>query len=323
METRQLGKSDLYLTPIGLGTWAMGGGDWAFGWGPQDDEVSIYTIHKAIDLGINWIDTAPVYGLGHSEEVVGRALKGLSAKPYIATKCSRVWDSDGKIGSNLSKKNILKEADDSLRRLGVDVIDLYQIHWPNPKDQIEEGWDAVARLIQAGKVRYGGVSNFSVQQIERIQPIHPITSLQPPYSMLKCWIEDSLPFCKENQIGVIPYSPMQKGLLTGKITKERIESLSADDHRKNDPMFQEPELSINLEFVDRLHPIAEKYGTTLSQLAVAWTLFRPEITGAIVGGRCPDQIEEVVGAAGFHLYKDDYDEIEQLLDERKKRLQTI
>ena len=323
METRQLGNSDLHITPVGLGTWAMGGGDWAFGWGPQDDEASIKTIHKAVDLGINWIDTAPVYGFGHSEEVVGKALKGVSSRPYIATKCGRIPMGDGGIESNLRKESILREADESLRRLGLDVIDLYQIHWPDPKDQIEEGWDAVARLIQAGKVRYGGVSNFSVQQMERIMPIHPITSLQPPYSLFKRWIEDSLFFCQENQIGVIPYSPMQKGLLTGKMTKERVLSFPKEDHRIHDPMFQEPELSINLEFVDGLRPIAEKYGKTISQLAVAWTLVRSEVTGAIAGGRRPDQVEEVAGAADFHLSDQDYKGMEKLLAIRKQKLQSM
>lgn len=320
METRQLGRSDLHLTPVGLGTWAMGGGHWVYSWGDQDDAASIRTIHRAVDLGVNWIDTAPVYGLGHSEEVVGEALKGLATRPIIATKCGLTWDSGGRVIPNLRKDSILREADASLRRLGVDAIDLYQIHWPDPRDQIEEGWDAVKRLIDAGKVRFGGVSNFSVRQMERVQAIHPIASLQPPYSLLERRIEDTLPFCAENGVGVIAYSPMQKGMLTGKMSAERVERLPEDDHRKHDPMFREPELSVNLRFTDRLRPIAEEAGRTVAQLVVAWVLRRPEITGAIVGARKPEQFKETVQAVKWKLNETQLGRIQRLLDERREEL---
>jgi aryl-alcohol dehydrogenase-like predicted oxidoreductase len=320
MQTRKLGYTELEFTEIGLGTWAMGGGKWAFSWGPQDDNASIRAIHRAIDLGVSWIDTAAVYGLGHSEEVVGKALKGLSGRPFIATKCGLTWDGAGNVIPSLRKDSVLKEADASLKRLGVEVLDLYQIHWPHPKDQIEEGWDAITRLIQAGKVRYGGVSNFSVKQIQRIQSIHPVASLQPPYSMLMRQSEEVLSFCAENKIGVIVYSPMQKGLLTGKMTRARIDAFPDDDHRRADPMFRDPALSINLEFVESLKPIAEKHGKLVSQLAIAWVLRRPEITGAIVGARKPEQIEETIQAAGWKLTDTEISEIERLLEKRQAAL---
>ena len=251
MKTRPLGKTGLQLTTIGLGTWAMGGGDWAFGWGPQDDEQSIRTIHRALDLGINWIDTAAVYGLGHCEEVVGRALRGLSQRPLIATKCERCWDDQGRIVTRLKRASVRAELEDSLRRLGVEVIDLYQIHWPQPDEDIEEAWGTIAELIREGKVRYGGVSNFNVDQLRRIQPMHPVASLQPPYSMLVRGVEaELLPYCGEHGIGVIVYSPMQKGLLTGKVTREWVAGLPADDHRRSDPQFQEPRLIANLALVE-------------------------------------------------------------------------
>ncbi|MGQ9474222.1 MAG: aldo/keto reductase, partial [Candidatus Caldatribacteriaceae bacterium] len=260
MRKRKLGWTELELSVIGFGSWAIGGGGWKFSWGPQDDQESIEAIRRAVDLGVNWIDTAAVYGLGHSEEVVGKAIRNLSPRPFIATKCERVWDEKGNIFGSLKRESIRREVEASLRRLQVDVIDLYQIHWPDPDEDIEEGWGEMSRLVEEGKVRYIGVSNFNVSQMERIRKIHPIASLQPPYSMLKRSIEtEILPYCAQHNIGVIVYSPMQKGLLTGAITKERVAQFPPDDHRRLDPQFQEPELSINLELVERLKEIAAKY----------------------------------------------------------------
>lgn len=319
MQTRKLGYTNLHLTTIGLGTWAMGGGDWRFSWGPQDDQDSIAAIHRALELGVNWLDTAPVYGLGHAEEMVAQALAGIQDKPLIATKCSRVWDAQGNISSDLSRANILRECEDSLRRLQVETIDLYQMHWPNPDHLIEEAWQTMADLVKAGKARFIGVSNFSVAQLKRILPIHPVASLQPPYSMLRRDIEaELLPFCQQNQIGVIVYSPMQKGLLTGKVQRAWVESLPEDDHRKHDPMFQEPELGKNLRLVERLKEIAGKHGRSAAELAVAWTLRRPELTAAIVGARRPGQIEETAGAGSWQIPAEDLEEIERLLESRKR-----
>jgi aryl-alcohol dehydrogenase-like predicted oxidoreductase len=322
METRKLGYSDLHVTRIGLGTWAIGGGGWDYGWGPQDDARSLATIDRALALGINWIDTAAAYGLGHSEEIVGRAVAGRRAEVIIATKCGLVWDEgDTSTYGRLTAESVRQEADDSLRRLGVDVIDLYQIHWPDPEEQIEEAWATIAGLIEEGKVRYGGVSNFSVEQLERIQPIHPVASLQPPYSMLARDIEDDLlPYCAENDIGVIVYSPMESGLLTGKYDRERIEDMPDEDWRKDSTQFTEPELSANLKVIEGLRPIAERNGKTLAQLAIAWVLRRPEVTAAIVGARDPDQIEETVEAGEWRLSEEDLAEIRSLLEERERSL---
>ncbi len=321
MQTRTLGWTGLKLSTIGLGTWAMGGGNWKFSWGPQDDAESIRTIHRAIDLGVNWIDTAPVYGLGHSEEVVGRALQGLKSRPLVATKCGRCWDERGEPFSRLKRDSIRAEAEASLRRLGVDVIDLYQIHWPAPEEDIEEAWGAIAELVKAGKVRYAGVSNFSVAQLKRIQPIHPVASLQPPYSLLRRDVESELlPYCAQQQIGVIVYSPMQKGLLTGKLTRERVQQWPADDHRRHDPMFQEPQLSANLRFVEGLRAIASRRGRSVAELAIAWVLRRPEVTAAIVGARAPAQIEQTAAAGDWELSADDLAQIEQLCHERAKQI---
>jgi len=269
MQYRRLGWTDLKLSVIGFGSWALGGGGWRFSWGPQDDEDSIKAIRRAMELGVNWIDTAAVYGLGHSEEIVGKAIKDLSERPIIATKCGRVWDENGNIRGELSRKSLKRQVDDSLRRLQVDVIDLYQIHWPDPDEYIEEAWSTMADLVKDGKVRYIGVSNFSVEQMKRIEKIHPIASLQPPYSMLRREVESEiLPYCKEKNIGVVVYSPMQKGLLTGKYNKETVKQLAPDDHRRTDPMFNEPQLSINVELVEKLKGLAEKYGRTTSQLTI-------------------------------------------------------
>jgi len=263
MQTRKLGYTDLHLTKVGLGTWAIGGGGWAYGWGPQDDAESMAAIRRALDLGINWIDTAAVYGLGHSEEIIGRALAGRRDEVIIATKCGLVWDEGSTTPyGRLKAESVRREAEASLRRLEVEVIDLYQIHWPDPDADIEEAWGVIADLIREGKVRYGGVSNFSVEQLKRVQAIHPVASLQPPYSMLRRGIEeDLLPYCAANDIGVIAYSPMQAGLLTGKFTKERVANLPDDDWRKRNSRFQEPDLSANLAFVEKLRPITERNGS--------------------------------------------------------------
>jgi aryl-alcohol dehydrogenase-like predicted oxidoreductase len=314
LPTRQLGNTGLRLSTIGLGTWALGGGDWKFSWGPQDDAESVRTIHRALELGVNWIDTAAVYGLGHAEEVVGRALRGLRERPLIATKCERCWDEQGRIIPRLKKESVRAEVEGSLRRLRVEAIDLYQIHWPQPDEDIEEAWEAIAGLIRAGKVRFGGVSNFSVRELQRVQPIHPVASLQPPYSMLVRDVEpDLMPYCAANGIGIIAYSPMQKGLLTGKVTRQWVASLPADDHRRSDPKFQEPQLSANLALVEALRKIAAGCGKTVPQLAIAWVLRRPEVTAAIVGARRPDQIEQTIAGGQWQLSEAEIVAIEELL----------
>jgi len=272
-----------------------------------------------LELGINWIDTAAVYGLGHSEEIVGKAIRGLRKKPIIATKCERVWDKNGNISGRLKKGSIRSEVEASLKRLKIEVIDLYQIHWPEPDEDIEEAWTTLGDLIKEGKIRYGGVSNFNLQQLKRVQPIHPVASLQPPYSMLERGIEKKiLPYCSANNIGVVTYSPMQKGLLTGKFTRERVQNLPEDDHRRRDPRFQEPELSADLELVEHLRSIAEKSNRTLAQLAIAWVLRRPEVTAAIVGARRPSQIEETAVAGDWVLSKEDIAAVHMLLEKRQK-----
>jgi len=314
MRTRQLGNTDLHLTTIGCGTWAIGGTGWQYGWGPQNDSESVRAIIRAVELGVNWIDTAPVYGMGHSEEVVGRAVKELGEKPVIATKCGRAWNDDGTIFGRLSKRSVKKECEDSLKRLGIERIDLYQIHWPDPEDHIEEAWEAIAELVKEGKVRYGGVSNFSPQQIERIQDILPVASNQPPYNMLRRDIEkDLIDYCRENTIGIVAYSPMQKGLLTAKYTREKIDALPEDDHRHNDPHFKEPQLSTNLEIVEGLKKIAEKNDKTCAQAALAWVLRKKEVTSAITGTRKPSQIEETVEAGEWDIPKETIREIEEIL----------
>ncbi len=301
----------MQITPIGIGAWAIGGGGWAFGWGPQDDDDSIAAIHAALDRGINWIDTAAVYGLGHSEEVVARALKNRSPKPYVFTKCARVWNERGEIGKSLKTESIRHEVEASLRRLQVDVIDLYQIHWPEPDEEVEEGWTAMAELKRAGKVRHIGVSNFNASQMRRAQAIAPITSLQPPYSLISPEIEESiLPYAEANNIGVIVYSPMKSGLLSGAMTRERIAALPSDDFRQRMPNFQEPLLSKNLELADLLRGIGQRHGRTAGEVAIAWTLRHPTVTAAIVGMRNASQVDGVMGAADFRLSPQELDEIE-------------
>ncbi len=312
MKTKQLGKSDLFITPVGFGAWAIGGGGWEFAWGSQDDSESIAAIHEALNAGINWIDTAAVYGLGHSEEIVARALQGLGNRPYVFTKCSMVWDEHREIGHSLKADSIRRECEASLRRLQVETIDLYQIHWPDPDEEIEEGWATMAALQKEGKVRYIGVSNFNVAQMQRAQAIAPITSLQPRYSLLHREIEDRiLPFCARENIGVIAYSPMASGLLTGAMTRERIAALPADDWRKHHPDFQEPQLHRNLMLVRLLRTIAKRRGYTPGEVAIAWVLRNPAVTGAIVGARRPDQVRGIVGAGKFRLSPHEVTEIEE------------
>lgn len=316
MQTRQLGNSDLQITPIGFGAWAIGGSGWAFAWGAQDDQESIEAINRALDLGVNWIDTAAIYGLGHSEEVVAQALKGRSEKPYIFTKCSMIWNEKGDIGRSLKADSLRREVEDSLRRLNIDVIDLYQVHWPNPDEEIEEGWSTLAQLKAEGKVRYIGVSNFNVSQMRRAQQIAPITSLQPPYSLINRNVEaEILPFCEEQNIGVINYSPMQSGLLTGAMTRDRVANLPEDDWRRNSTEFQEPRLSRNLNLVELLRSIGERHGRSPGEVAIAWTLRLPAVTAAIVGGRNAKQVDGIIGAADFRLSEQEIDEIEKFVRE--------
>lgn len=318
-ELRTLGNSDLSITRVGFGAWAAGGGDWQYSWGPQDDNDSIAAIHRALDLGVNWIDTAAVYGLGHSEEVVARAVKSSPHKPYIFTKCSRRWNQDGTIFSNLDSASLIEELEGSLRRLGVETIDLYQIHWPDPDDKVESAVETLARQRERGKIRWIGVSNFNVDQIRRAQRIAPITSLQPPYSMLRRAVEaEILPFAKENGIGVINYSPMLSGMLTGKMTAERAASLPPDDWRRRNAEFSEPRLSRNLGLVELLREIGNGHGVTPGVVAIAWTLHNPAVTGAIVGGRSAKQVEETAAALTFRLSDDEYMKIEEFL----KSMQT-
>jgi aryl-alcohol dehydrogenase-like predicted oxidoreductase len=302
MQKKRLGNSDMEITSIGVGAWAMGGGGWAFAWGPQDDDESIAAIHEALDGGVNWIDTAAVYGLGHSEEVVARALEGRSNRPYVFTKCERIWNEKREIQKSLKADSIRRECEASLRRLKVDAIDLYQIHWPEPEEDIEEGWGAMAKLKEEGKVRWIGVSNFNKAQMERCRKIAPITSLQPPYSAVSPEIEaETLPYCLEHGIGVIVYSPMKSGLLTGAMTKERVAALPEDDFRKRALAFQEPNLTKNLALADKMKEIGARHGRSAGEVAIAWTLRHPALTAAIVGMRSAAQARGVLGALEFRL----------------------
>jgi len=315
MQTRRLGNSDMHVTPIGFGAWAIGGGGWAFAWGAQDDAESIATIREALDLGVNWIDTAAVYGLGHSEEVVANALEGVAKRPYVFTKCGRVWDENGQIGKRLKAASIRAECEASLKRLKVDVIDLYQIHWPEPDEDIEEGWQEVQKLKAEGKIRWAGVSNFSAEQMARVAKFGPITSLQPPYSLIRREVEQSiLPYCQANNIGTIVYSPMASGLLTGAMTRERIAALPADDWRKEkNANYREPLLTRNLNLVELLKQIGARHGKKPGEVAVAWTLRHPAVTAAIVGARRPGQLKELLGAAEWRLTPAEVDEIDTFL----------
>jgi aryl-alcohol dehydrogenase-like predicted oxidoreductase len=314
MEKRKLGNSDMNITRIGLGAWAIGG-NWQWGWGPQDDKDSIKTILKALELGINWIDTAAVYGLGRSEEVVGEAIKEVSSKPYIFTKCGFRWkeiNPKGKVFPKLKAASIREEAENSLRRLKIDVIDLYQMHWPNPPEDIEEAWTEMAKLKEEGKVRWIGVSNHNREQMEKLNKISPVTTLQPPYHLLDRHIEtDILPYCSDKNIGTIVYSPMASGLLTGKMTRERIKALPNDDWRKQDAKYREPQLTENLAFVERLKKIAESKNVSTAEIAIAWTLKNPAVTAAIVGMRRPDQPDGIIRGADITLTEEDIRFIEQ------------
>jgi aryl-alcohol dehydrogenase-like predicted oxidoreductase len=320
MQKRQLGRSDLHITPIGSGAWATGGSGWVYAWGHQDDHQSIRAFRRAVDLGINWIDTAPMYGLGHSEKVIAKALEGRANRPYLFTKCGMVWDSNGHVRIELSEDSIRRECEASLRRLKVDVIDLYQIHWPLESDSLEgleEAWTTLAELQRKGKVRWLGVSNFNVRQLEFVQRIAPVTSLQPPYSLIRRDIEQELlPFCERNGIGVIVYSPMASGLLTGAMTRERVATLPPDDWRRRSSNFQEPNLSRNLALVEQLREIGDRHGRSAAEVAIAWTLRRPAVTGAIVGARSPEQVEGFIGAMGFRLSAAEQQEIEDFLHQQ-------
>ncbi len=314
MQTRQLGNSDLRITPVGYGAWAIGGSGWQFAWGAQDDNDSIAAIHRSLELGVNWIDTAAVYGLGHSEEVVARALKAWSGpRPYVFTKCGRLWDEQGNLRVGLGADSIRRELEGSLRRLNVEVIDLYQIHWPpNPDSpQLEEGWTTLADLKRQGKVRWIGVSNFNAAQLKRAQAIAPVTSLQPPYSLIHREVErETLPYCRQEGIGVIVYSPMASGLLTGAMTRERAAKLPQDDWRRANPNFNEPKLSRNLALAERLREIGKRHGRSPGEVAIAWTLRNPAVTGAIVGARNASQAEGVMRAGELALSDEDVNEIE-------------
>jgi aryl-alcohol dehydrogenase-like predicted oxidoreductase len=320
MKKRRLGASGLELTRIGLGSWAIGGPGWQYAWGAQDDGDSIATIRRALDLGINWIDTAAVYGLGHSEQVVGEAIAGARERVILATKCGRAWGKDGAIVPRLKAASVRGELEASLRRLRTEYIDLYQLHWPDPEADIEEAWTEIAKAVEEGKIRYAGVSNFSAAQMARIQAIHPITSLQPPYSMLRRGIEQEiLPFCAANGIGVVVYSPMQMGLLSGTFTKARVSSLPTDDLRSRNAFYSEPALGRNLALVEKLRPVAARAGRTVAELAIAWVLRRPEVTAAIVGGRRPEQVAETIGAADWDLSPGEIAEVDALIAARERQ----
>ena len=311
LATTELGSTGLEITRVGFGAWAIGGGDWEFGWGPQDDEESIAAIHRALELGVNWIDTAAAYGFGRSEEVVGRALEGVADRPYVFTKCSLIEGPGRTVEHSLKRDSIRREAEASLTRLGVDAIDLYQIHWPNPEEDLEEGWAAMAELRDEGLVRHIGVSNYSAAQMRRIQRIAPIETLQPQYSLIARDVErEVLPFAESEDIGVIVYSPMGSGLLTGKMTRERIQGLADDDWRKHDERFQEPQLSEHLSIADRVTSLADRLGVSPGAVAVAWTLRNPAVDGAIVGLRRPDQVDELIGSATVTLSDADMAELE-------------
>jgi aryl-alcohol dehydrogenase-like predicted oxidoreductase len=322
MNTRRLGNSDLHLTEIGLGAWAIGGEGGNFSWGPQDDKDSIAAIHRALELGVNWIDTAAIYGFGHSEEVVGKAIRGRRKDVIIATKCSQVWDENRVVTPNLSRASVRRECEASLRRLQIEVIDLYQIHWPNDNERIEEGWEEIGRLIEDGKVRYSGVSNFhyDMNNLRRAQAVRSVTSLQSAYSIMRRYPEgETFDFCGQHHIGFLAYSPMQAGLLTGKFDKKKI---APGDWRNQAKEYSDTNLPINFWFIDQLRLIATKYHKTVAQLAIAWVLRRPEMTSAIVGARRPSQIEETVGGTGWKIDQADLDTIDRLCDERLEKVKA-
>lgn len=312
----RFGKTEMEITKVGFGSWAIGGGGWGGAWGAQDDREALDAILRAVEVGINWIDTAAVYGTGHSEELVAEALGSVpeADRPYVFTKCSLKWDENRNIVNVLKKDSVKRECEDSLRRLRAEVIDLYQIHWPRPEEDIEEGWEALAELKEEGKVRHIGVSNFSVEQLERIRHIAPVETLQPPYNMLNRGVEDGiLPYCQKNDVGVIVYSPMRSGLLTGKMTRERVENMPDDDWRRNSDDFNEPKLSRNLKLVEVLEEVGAEHDASPGEVAIAWTLRRPEVTAAIVGGRRPDQVDGIIGAADLALSDEELRRIEEAI----------
>ncbi|MFZ0453453.1 MAG: aldo/keto reductase [Ignavibacteriaceae bacterium] len=316
MKKQILGSSSLEITKIGFGAWAIGGPGYAFGWGKQDDNDSIKAILKALDLGVNWIDTAAVYGTGRSEEIVSEALKQWHGeKPYIFTKCSLVWDENRNISNSYKPESIRNECENSLRRLKVDAIDLYQMHWPPPDDNslIDAAWETMARLREEGKVKWIGVSNFNLKQIEQAEKIAPVTSLQPPYSMLHRDVEkEILPYCRKQNIGALAYSPMASGMLTGSMTLKRVNNFPDNDWRKGSPDFTEPELSRNLHIVEKLKAIGKKYDRNPGETAIAWVLTNPAVTGAIAGARNEKQVEGVYHASEFELSIEDIKEIDEM-----------
>ena len=304
--TTTLGATGLEITRVGLGAWAMGGGGWDWAWGGQDDAESVAAIHRALELGVNWIDTAAQYGFGHSEEVVGRAIAGVAPRPYVFTKCGQPEGPGRTTVHSLRRDSILRELEGSLARLRVDAIDLYQIHFPIPDGEVEEGWATLAEAKAEGLVRHIGVSNFDVAQLRRAQAIAPVETLQPQYSLIARDVEDAiLPYAEREGIGVIVYSPMGSGMLTGRMTRERIAGLPDDDWRRHDPRFREPQLTVHLALVERLQAVAARHGVTPAAVAIAWTLRNPAVDGAIVGVRRPDQVDPVVAAAGLALDDDD------------------
>ena len=322
MKTRRLGSTELQFSTVGLGTWPMGGMSAGMSWGPQDDNESVKTIITALDKGINWLDTAPAYGRGHSEEVVGLALKKLPKHqwPIITTKCGSTWDETGKSTFRLDRASVRAQCESSLRRLGIEVIDLYLVHWPMPLDYMEEGWQTCADLVRDGRIRYIGVSNFTIEQMDKLQPIHPIACMEPPYSMLERRIETGiLDYCKAHQMGVVVYSPLQQGILTDGLQKI-VDSLAPNDFRRNNPHFKEPELSLNLSLLSDLTPIANKYGRSLAQLAIAWVLRKTEVTSALNGARTSTEIEDSIRGGDFEISAGDLTKIDELLDKRQKLL---
>ncbi len=323
MKAKRLGSSDLFITPVGFGAWAIGGAGWEFAWGDQDDKASVAAIHRALELGVNWIDTAAVYGMGHSEEIVAFALRTWPGpRPYVFTKCGLRWNEQGRVHGDLNADSIRRECEDSLRRLDIDVIDLYQIHWPT--EHLEEGWSAMAQLQKEGKVRWIGVSNFNVEEMRRARAIAPITSLQPPYSLVRREVEQEiLPYCRSNENGVIVYSPMASGMSTDAMTRERATSLPDSDWRSRDAEFQEPKLAKNLELVERLKEVGKRHGHPPGQVAIAWTLRNPAVTGAIVGARNAKQVEGNVGAAELHLTNGEVAEIEGKNDKKRELVTAV
>jgi len=319
MKTRQLGATDLQLSTVGLGTWPMGSVFGGMSWGPQDDQESVNTIKSAVDQGINWLDTAPTYGRGHAEEVVGMALKELPTRPYIVTKCGTTWTEDQKPAFELDKKSVRAQCEASLRRMGIDTIDLYLVHWPNPIEYMEEGWQTCSDLVKEGKIRYIGVSNFSIEQMDKLHPIHPVDAMEPPYSMIERRIEkEILDYCKDHSMGVIIYSPLQQGLLTGVL--KSTDELAENDFRRNNPHFKEPEFSLNIRLAEELEPIAAKHGRSVAQMAIAWTLRRPEVTAALNGARDPSEIEDSIQGGDWELSGEDIAAIEKLLEKRQQEM---